>query len=89
MASDFCPSSYNKGPFVLIQSSFYSPLLGDLHMGGVMLKLVEAMDIAMDWSDHALFWAERNTWLSRTRYNKMTLKKALIVEGLVLGQRPR
>ena len=40
---------------------------GDLHMGGVMVKLVEALDIAMDWSDHALWWPEKNTWLSRPR----------------------
>jgi hypothetical protein len=24
-------------------------------------------DIAMDWSDHALWWPGRNTWLTRTR----------------------
>lgn len=24
-------------------------------------------DIAMDWSDHALWWPERNHWLTRTR----------------------
>ena len=24
-------------------------------------------DIAMDWSDHALWWPTRNTWLTRTR----------------------
>ncbi len=24
-------------------------------------------DIAMDWSDHALWWPHRNLWLSRTR----------------------
>jgi len=40
---------------------------GDLHIGGVMLKLVEDLDIAMDWSDHALWWPTRNTWLTRTR----------------------
>jgi len=40
---------------------------GDLHVGGVMLKLVDALDIAMDWSDHALWWPERNLWLVRTR----------------------
>lgn len=40
---------------------------GDLHIGGVMLKLVEDLDIAMDWSDHALWWPARNMWLSRTR----------------------
>lgn len=40
---------------------------GDLHIGGVMLRLVEDLDIAMDWSDHALWWPARNTWLLRTR----------------------
>jgi len=24
-------------------------------------------DIALDWSDHALWWPSRNVWLSRTR----------------------
>lgn len=40
---------------------------GDLHVGGVMLKLVEDLDIANDWSDHALWWPDKNMWLSRTR----------------------
>jgi len=40
---------------------------GDLHIGGVMLRLVEDLDIASDWSDHALWWPGKNCWLSRTR----------------------
>ncbi|XP_014237313.1 unc-112-related protein-like isoform X1 [Trichogramma pretiosum] len=40
---------------------------GELHIGGVMLRLVEDLDIAMDWSDHALWWPARNHWLTRTR----------------------
>uniref|UniRef100_A0A1B6KN05 PH domain-containing protein n=1 Tax=Graphocephala atropunctata TaxID=36148 RepID=A0A1B6KN05_9HEMI len=40
---------------------------GDLHIGGVMLRLVEDLDIAMDWSDHALWWPAKNSWLTRTR----------------------
>ncbi|KAL0269081.1 UNVERIFIED_CONTAM: hypothetical protein PYX00_006917 [Menopon gallinae] len=40
---------------------------GDLHVGGVMLRLVEDLDIAMDWSDHALWWPQKNIWLTRTR----------------------
>ncbi|GAB6031787.1 hypothetical protein CHUAL_010190 [Chamberlinius hualienensis] len=40
---------------------------GDLHIGGVMLKLVEDLDIAVDWSDHALWWPVKNMWLLRTR----------------------
>lgn len=40
---------------------------GDLHIGGVMLNLVQTLDIAQDWSDHALWWPEQNVWLSRPR----------------------
>jgi len=40
---------------------------GDLHVGGVMFRLVEDLDVAVDWSDHALWWPQKNTWLSRTR----------------------
>lgn len=40
---------------------------GDLHIGGVMVKLVQALDIALDWSDHALWWPEKNKWLTRAR----------------------
>ncbi|XP_060536179.1 unc-112-related protein-like [Cylas formicarius] len=40
---------------------------GDVHIGGVMLRLVEDLEISMDWSDHALWWPEQNIWLTRTR----------------------
>ncbi|KAL3874393.1 hypothetical protein ACJMK2_037418 [Sinanodonta woodiana] len=40
---------------------------GDLHVGGVMVKLVDALDIAMDWSDHALWWPDKLMWLTRSR----------------------
>lgn len=39
---------------------------GDLHVGGVMLKLAD-YDSPKDWSDHALWWPARNIWLSRTK----------------------
>ncbi|EFA07132.1 unc-112-related protein isoform X1 [Tribolium castaneum] len=39
----------------------------DLHIGGVMLRLVEDLEISMDWSDHALWWPSKNIWLTRTR----------------------
>ncbi|XP_027221538.1 unc-112-related protein isoform X2 [Penaeus vannamei] len=39
----------------------------DLHIGGVMLRLVEELDIAVDWSDHALWWPKKNVWLTHTR----------------------
>ncbi|XP_043237675.1 unc-112-related protein-like isoform X2 [Amphibalanus amphitrite] len=39
---------------------------GDMHVGGVMFKLVEDLQ-GHDWSDHALFWPDRNQWLLRTK----------------------
>lgn len=41
---------------------------GDLHIGGVMIHLVDSLDIAMDWSDHAIWWPTRNIWLDKTRW---------------------
>ncbi|XP_040565279.1 unc-112-related protein isoform X2 [Lepeophtheirus salmonis] len=40
----------------------------DLHIGGLMIRLVDELDIAMDWSDHAMWWPARNKWLDNTRY---------------------
>ncbi|KAF5274387.1 hypothetical protein FQA39_LY07267 [Lamprigera yunnana] len=31
------------------------------------IEITEAMEISMDWSDHALWWPNRNVWLTRTR----------------------
>lgn len=39
---------------------------GDMHIGGVMLKLVDPEN-PKDWSDHALWWPAKNIWLTRTR----------------------
>lgn len=39
---------------------------GELHVGGVMLKLAD-YDSPKDWSDHALWWPAKNTWLTRTK----------------------
>uniref|UniRef100_U5EW14 Putative mitogen inducible protein product n=1 Tax=Corethrella appendiculata TaxID=1370023 RepID=U5EW14_9DIPT len=39
---------------------------GDLHIGGVMLRLVDPEN-PKDWSDHALWWPAKNVWLSRTK----------------------
>lgn len=43
---------------------------GDMHIGGVMLKLTESFgkDFKKDWSDHALWWPTRNTWLSKPKH---------------------
>ncbi|XP_023343357.1 fermitin family homolog 2 [Eurytemora carolleeae] len=41
---------------------------GEDHVGGVMIKLVDILDIAMDWSDHALWWPANNMWLHKTRW---------------------
>ncbi|XP_029917636.1 fermitin family homolog 3b [Myripristis murdjan] len=44
----------------------------DLHIGGVILKLVEKTQIKRDWSDHALWWEQKQQWLLRTAW---TLEK--------------
>ncbi|XP_055496408.1 fermitin family homolog 2 isoform X4 [Leucoraja erinacea] len=41
---------------------------GEVHIGGVMLKLVEKLDVKKDWSDHALWWEKRKTWLLKTHW---------------------
>uniref|UniRef100_A0A672NQA1 FERM domain containing kindlin 3 n=1 Tax=Sinocyclocheilus grahami TaxID=75366 RepID=A0A672NQA1_SINGR len=35
----------------------------DLHIGGVILKVVEKSQIQRDWSDHALWWEQKQQWL--------------------------
>ncbi|MEQ2211538.1 hypothetical protein XENOCAPTIV_005597 [Xenoophorus captivus] len=44
----------------------------DLHVGGVIVKLVEKTQIKRDWSDHALWWEQKQRWLLRTAW---TLEK--------------
>ncbi|TMS12074.1 Fermitin family-like protein 1 [Larimichthys crocea] len=41
---------------------------GDLHIGGLMLKLVEKIKAPQDWSDHALWWDQRKCWLLKTHW---------------------
>ncbi|XP_018117984.1 fermitin family homolog 1 isoform X2 [Xenopus laevis] len=41
---------------------------GDLHIGGVMLRLVEQIRVTRDWSDHALWWEQKNCWLLKTHW---------------------
>uniref|UniRef100_A0A672TF78 Pre-mRNA-splicing factor SLU7 n=1 Tax=Sinocyclocheilus grahami TaxID=75366 RepID=A0A672TF78_SINGR len=38
----------------------------DLHIGGVILKLVEQTNLKKDWSDHSLWWEQKQQWLLRT-----------------------
>lgn len=40
---------------------------GDLHLGGVMFRLVESIAVTADWSDHALWWPEKKVWLAHSR----------------------
>lgn len=58
---------------------------GDMHIGGLMLLLVEELDVAIDWSDHALWWPRKNTWLCRT---KSTLDQCGIQADAVLHFTP-
>ena len=33
-----------------------------------LIKSLFFADIAMDWSDHAMWWPEKNIWLDNTRW---------------------
>ncbi|XP_030648528.1 fermitin family homolog 3 isoform X2 [Chanos chanos] len=35
----------------------------DLHIGGAILKIVDKTQIKKDWSDHALWWEQKQQWL--------------------------
>ncbi|XP_006036941.1 fermitin family homolog 3, partial [Alligator sinensis] len=39
---------------------------GDLHIGGLMLRVAEKIGVQRDWSDHALWWEQKHQWLLRT-----------------------
>ncbi|KAJ8009506.1 hypothetical protein DPEC_G00089590 [Dallia pectoralis] len=43
-------------------------VMGNLHVGGLMLKLVEKIKAPQDWSDHALWWTQRKCWLLKTHW---------------------
>ncbi|XP_037500718.1 LOW QUALITY PROTEIN: unc-112-related protein-like [Rhipicephalus sanguineus] len=58
---------------------------GDMHIGGVMLQLVESLNVPTDWSDHALWWPEQNTWLTRT---KSTLDQCGVMADALLHFTP-
>ncbi|NXI90318.1 FERM1 protein, partial [Psophia crepitans] len=41
---------------------------GDLHIGGLMLKLVEQIKLSQDWSDYAFWWEQKKCWLLKTHW---------------------
>jgi len=45
---------------------------GQTHLGQVILDLVEKLDVATDWSDHAMWHPERLLWLLKPRVNMET-----------------
>ncbi|XP_010190487.1 PREDICTED: fermitin family homolog 1 isoform X1 [Mesitornis unicolor] len=51
-----------------VQKEFLLRVTGDLHIGGVMLKLVEQIKTPQDWSDYALWWVQKKCWLLKTHW---------------------
>ncbi|NWW50038.1 FERM1 protein, partial [Pedionomus torquatus] len=51
-----------------LNKEFLLRVTGDLHIGGVMLKLVEQIKISQDWSDYALWWEQKKCWLLKTHW---------------------
>lgn len=50
------------------QKEFPIRVSGDLHIGGVMLRLVERIQISQDWSDYGLWWEQKCCWLLKTHW---------------------
>ncbi|NXM67174.1 FERM1 protein, partial [Serilophus lunatus] len=50
------------------KKEFLLQVTGDLHIGGLMLKLVEKINIAQDWSDYAFWWEQKKCWLLKTHW---------------------
>ncbi|ESN95786.1 hypothetical protein HELRODRAFT_157627 [Helobdella robusta] len=68
MASPLADGSWNLTVEVEeLQTERVVRVKGETHIGGLMLKLVESLNIQKDWSDHGLFWPEKNVWLLRTK----------------------
>ncbi|NWV96324.1 FERM1 protein, partial [Machaerirhynchus nigripectus] len=51
-----------------VGNEFLLQVTGDLHVGGLMLKLVEKIDRAQDWSDYAFWWEQKKCWLLKTHW---------------------
>ncbi|KAM6279792.1 fermitin family homolog 1 [Porphyrio hochstetteri] len=51
-----------------VQKEFLLQVTGDLHIGGLMLKLVEQIKIPQDWSDYAFWWEQKKSWLLKTHW---------------------
>ncbi|NWU74304.1 FERM1 protein, partial [Onychorhynchus coronatus] len=51
-----------------VEKEFLLQVTGDLHVGGLMLKLVEKMKISQDWSDYAFWWEQKKCWLLKTHW---------------------
>ncbi|CAH8637930.1 unnamed protein product [Heterobilharzia americana] len=48
-------------------------VLGDLPLGGLMHKIVEKAKLQQSWSDHAIWWIDRNIWLLHSRTNSRSI----------------
>ncbi|NXI30276.1 FERM1 protein, partial [Sterrhoptilus dennistouni] len=51
-----------------VDKEFGVTVTGDLHVGGLMLKLVEKIEKAQDWSDYAFWWEQKKCWLLKTHW---------------------
>uniref|UniRef100_A0A8C5QYI4 FERM domain containing kindlin 3 n=1 Tax=Leptobrachium leishanense TaxID=445787 RepID=A0A8C5QYI4_9ANUR len=69
---DYIDSSWELRIYVEEMGEEAEPVVlrvtGDLHIGGVMLKVVEKLGKARDWSDHGLWWKQKRQWLLKTSW---------------------
>uniref|UniRef100_A0A5S6JU75 Protein lin-54 homolog n=1 Tax=Xenopus tropicalis TaxID=8364 RepID=A0A5S6JU75_XENTR len=41
---------------------------GEVHIGGLIFVALILLDVKKDWSDHALWWEKKKTWLLKTHW---------------------
>ncbi|XP_067113104.1 fermitin family homolog 3 isoform X1 [Osmerus mordax] len=82
-AWDLCVSLEELGPEA---PPLRISVTSDLHIGGVILRIVEKTRINKDWSDHALWWEQKQQWLLRTSW---TLEKYEIHADASLSLTPQ
>ncbi|XP_784927.2 fermitin family homolog 2 isoform X2 [Strongylocentrotus purpuratus] len=58
---------------------------GNLSIGDLMLKTVQAAGVQIDWSDHMVWWEEKKIWLHKTR---LTLNNYRVQAGTKLHFTP-
>nr|XP_033809906.1 fermitin family homolog 3 [Geotrypetes seraphini]XP_033809907.1 fermitin family homolog 3 [Geotrypetes seraphini] len=71
-SGDYIDSSWELNVYVEEMGPDADPVrlrvTGDTHIGGVMLQIVDKIQLSQNWSDHALWWEQKKMWLLKTNW---------------------